>query len=186
MAAAGTPLITVMETASLVAKSHLPQAEAQKLKVGAAANVTVTGVESPVEGTVTLISPALDTGSTTVEVWVKVDNKSGVLKPGTSARVSIAAVTVKGAVVVPASSILKDDAGKTSAMVVEKGAAKKHEVTIGIADGEDIQIVSGVKAGEQVITAGAYGLEDGTKVKVVAADEKDEPAANDKKSAEKN
>jgi HlyD family secretion protein len=186
MAAAGTPLITVMETASLLAKSHLPQGEAQKLKVGAAATVTVAGVEKPVEGKVTLISPALDTGSTTVEVWVKVDNKSGVLKPGTSARVSIAAETVKGAIVVPASSILKDDAGKISVMVVEKGAAKKREVTTGIADGDDIQIVSGVKAGEQVITTGAYGLDDGTKVKVVVADEKkDEPAAVDMKSGEK-
>ncbi len=186
MAAAGTPLITVMETASLLAKSHLPQGEAQKLKLGAAATVTVAGVEKPVEGRVTLISPALDTGSTTVEVWVKVDNKSGVLKPGTSARVFIAAETVKGKIVVPASSILKDDAGKTAVMVVEKGVAKKHEVTTGVADADDIQIVSGVKAGEQVITTGAYGLDDSTKVKVVAADEKkDEPAASDKKPGEK-
>lgn len=186
MAAAGTPLITVMETASLLAKSHLPQEEAQKLKVGAAASITISGLEKPVEGKVTLVSPALDTGSTTVEVWVKVDNKGGVLKPGTSARVSIAAETVKGATVVPVSSILKDDAGKTSVMVVEKGAAKKHEVTTGIADGDDIQIVSGVKVGEQVITTGGYGLDDGTKVKVVAADEKkDEAAAGEKKSGEK-
>jgi multidrug efflux pump subunit AcrA (membrane-fusion protein) len=171
MAAAGVPLITVMETSSLLAKSHLPQAAAQQLKLGAAANVTVAGVEKPVEGKVTLISPALDPGSTTVEVWVKIDNKKGGLKPGTAARVAIAAEMVKGAIVVPASAILKEDAGKTSVMVVESSAAKKREVTTGIADGDDIQIVSGVKAGEQVITVGGYGLDDGTKVKVAAAAE---------------
>lgn len=192
MAAAGTPLITVMETASLLAKAHLPQAEAQPLKPGSAATVTVTGVEKPVEGKVTLISPALDPGSTTVEVWVKVDNKNGVLKPGTSARVAIAAQTIKDTIVIPASAILKDDTGKTSVMVVEKSAAKKHDVTTGVRDGDDIQIVNGVKPGEQVITVGAYGLDDGTKVKVVAGDEKkddagdkkDEPAG-EKKSEDK-
>jgi multidrug efflux pump subunit AcrA (membrane-fusion protein) len=183
MAAAGIPLITVMETASLLAKSHLPQTQAQQLKLGSPATVTVAGVEKPVEGKVTLISPALDAGSTTVEVWVKIDNKKGILKPGTSARVAITAQTVKDTIVIPSSALLKDDAGKMSVMVVDKSTAKKREVTTGISDGEDVQILSGVKAGEQVITTGGYGLDDGTKVKVVAAEEKkDEPgAADDKK-----
>jgi len=186
MAAAGTPLITVMETTSLVAKAHLPQGDAQALKVGAVANVTIAGVEKPVEGKVTLVSPALDPGSTTVEVWVKIDNKKGELKPGTAARIAIAAQTAQDAIVIPASAILKDDAGKTMVMVVENSAAKKREVSTGIKDGDDIQIVSGLKAGEQVITSGSYGLEDGTKVKVAAAeDKKDEPAGADKKSGDK-
>jgi multidrug efflux pump subunit AcrA (membrane-fusion protein) len=181
MASAGAPLITVMETSTLLAKAHLPQAQAQALKLGAAAKVSVTGIEKPVEGKVTLISPALDTGSTTVEVWVRVENKNGELKPGTAARVSIAADTVSNTIVIPASAVLKDDAGKNSVMIVQSSTAKKREVETGIRDGEDIQITNGVKAGEQVITVGAYGLDDGTKVKVVAAGEKkDEPAASEK------
>jgi HlyD family secretion protein len=181
MASAGTPLITVMETSILLAKAHLPQAQAQSLKLGAAATVAVSGVAKPVQGKVALISPALDAGSTTVEVWVRVENKSGELKPGTAARVSIAADTVHNTITVPASAVLKGDAGKAAVMIVQNSTAKKRDVATGIRDGEDIQITSGINAGEQVITAGAYGLDDGTKVKVAAADEKkDEPAANDK------
>ena len=183
IAQAGTPLITVMDTSSLMAKAHFPQEEAQQLKIGADAEVTISGMEKPVSGKVTLVSPALDTGSTTVEVWVKVPNKDGVLKPGTAARVAIAAETVKSAIVVPQTALLKDESGKTSVMVVDRGAAKKREVSVGISDGENVQIVSGVKAGEQVITVGAYGLDDGTKVKIGAAE--DEPKPDAKKSEDK-
>lgn len=180
MATAGTPLITVMETATLLAKAHLPQTQAQQLKVGAPATVMVAGIEKPVDGTVTLVSPALDPGSTTVEVWVKVANKDGALKPGTAARISIAAETVKDALVVPQSAILKDDAGKTSVMTIEGGKAKRHEVTTGVSDGDDVQILSGIKAGDQVITTGAYGLDEGTNVKIGSGDEKKEDAAGGK------
>jgi HlyD family secretion protein len=131
-----------------------------------------------------LISPALDPGSTTVEVWVRVENKSGELKPGTAARVAIAAETVHDTVVVPASAVLKDEAGKPYVMVVQNSTAKKREVETGIKDGDDVQLVSGVKPGEVVITTGAYGLDDGTKVKVVAG-EKDDKSDSEKPPAGK-
>lgn len=185
MASAGTPLITVMQTASLLAKAHLPQAQAQALKVGAAATVTVNGIDKAVEGKVTLVSPALDAGSTTVEVWVKVDNKDGALRPGTAARVSIVAQTMKDTLVIPSSAVLKDDSGKNIVIVIQGGQAKKREITAGIEDGNDVQVVSGLKAGEQVITTGGYGLDDGTKVKVVAAEEPKEGSATEKKSEDK-
>lgn len=81
-APAGTPLITVMDVATLLAKIHLPQQQARLLKVGQKADVMVDGVNQPVAGAVDLVSPALDPGSTTIEVWVKVPNKDGSLKAG--------------------------------------------------------------------------------------------------------
>ncbi len=62
-AAAGTPLITVMDTSAFLAKLHLPQAQAQRLKVGAQAEIKVAGVDEPIHAKVTLISPALDPGA---------------------------------------------------------------------------------------------------------------------------
>ena len=69
------------------------------------------------------------------------------------------------------------------------GTAKSVSVKTGITDGKDTQVLSGVSAGDTVITKGAFGMDDGTKVKVVAAgadddDAKpsgDKPAADDKK-----
>ena len=61
--AAGSTLLTVMDTSVLLAKIHLAQQLAQEMKVGDAATITVPGVADPVPAKVSLISPALDPGS---------------------------------------------------------------------------------------------------------------------------
>ena len=171
-AAAGAPLLTVMDTSSLLAKVHLTQVQAQGLKVGEPASVAIPGIEEPVAGKVTLISPALDPGSTTVEVWVQVANPDGRLKAGTAAHLSIAGKTVPDALVVPSESVVTTSGGKSALMVIgPDGVAHMKEVSTGAQDNGLVQILSGISAGDQVITKGAYALDDGTKVKVVTAAE---------------
>ena len=173
MAASGTPLVTVMDTSSLLAKLHLSQAVAQRMKVGDAAEVTVPGADAPVQGSVSLVSPALDPGSTTVEVWVKLTNPDGKLKAGTAVHVAIVGRTVPDAVQVPSTALLTADDGSLGVMVVAAdGTAKLKPVTAGIRDEDKVQILTGISASDMVITTGAYGLQDGTRVKVGAADEK--------------
>ncbi len=178
-AAAGAPLLTVMDTSSLLAKTHLAQSVVQQMKVGDEAAVRVPGVDDPVPAKVSLISPALDPGSTTVEVWLKIDNKTNKLKVGTPVKVVITGRTVAQAWKIPNTAVLTAQDGSKSVMLVGKdGAAHKKAVTIGITDGEDVQVLSGVSASDKVITAGAYGLDDGTKVKVGPADsDADKPKA---------
>ena len=74
------------------------------MKMGEEASVIVAGVTDPVTAKISLISPALDSGSTTVEVWLKIDNKSGALKVGTPVKVSITGRTVQQAEKIPATS----------------------------------------------------------------------------------
>ena len=71
LATANQPILTVMDTSTHVAKAHIPQAEAVLLKVGDAAAIKVADVEDPINGRVSLVSPALDPGSTTIEIWVE-------------------------------------------------------------------------------------------------------------------
>ena len=159
MAAVGTPLITVMDISKIIARAHIPQAEAQLLKVGDAATLTVPGTSDPLPGKVTVVSPALDPGSTTVEVWVQAANPDESLKPGASVHVSIVAETVENAIVVPAAAVITGSDGATSVMVVDS-AKKPHQksVKVGITDGDNIQITDGLQPGEQVVTVGAFEL----------------------------
>ena len=164
---AGSTLITVMDTSSLIAKVHLAQTVAQQLKVGDDASVSVPGVDEPVPAKVYLISPALDPASTTIEVWLRVNNKAGEYKAGTPVRTSIKGRTVEKAVKIPLSAVLTAQDGSKSVMVVgTDGAAHKTPVELGINDGEDVQVTKGLSGSELVITTGSYGLDDGTKVKV--------------------
>jgi HlyD family secretion protein len=180
--AAGAPVLTVMDTSSLLAKVHLTQPQAQQLKVGDPTSITVPGIENPISGKVTLISPALDPGSTTVEVWVRLSNLDGGLKPGTTVHLLLAGRTVANAFVVPAESLVTTPAGEKAVMIVgTDGVAHMKKVSVGIQDNGLVQILSGISAGDQVITEGAYGLDDGTRVKATSG-----PASGSVKSGENN
>ncbi|MDE3148243.1 MAG: efflux RND transporter periplasmic adaptor subunit [Acidobacteriota bacterium] len=177
-ASAGAPLVTVMDTSTLLAKAHIGQNLAQQLKVGDAASVNVPGVEKPVAAKVSLISPALDPGSTTVEVWLSIDNRNGRLKVGTPVKVSITGQTVARTWKAPTFAILTAQDGSTSVMVVgSDGAAHRKAVTVGIVDGKEAQVTSGLAPTDLVITGGAYVLDEGTKVNVG-------PAANNDQAPE--
>ena len=170
MAAAGTPLLTVMDTSSVIARAHIPQDQAALLKLGDKATITVPGEGEPIEGKVTVVSPALDPNSTTVEVWLEAKNPKHALKPGTSVQLSLTAQTVKDALVVPASSVITTPDGATAVMLAgSDGRAHQKAVKLGIRNGDDVQILEGVTAADKVVATGAYGLPDKTKIKIEAA-----------------
>ncbi len=169
-AASGAPLITVMDTSALLAKIHLAQPQAQLLKTGDSASVTVPGLADPVLGKITLVSPALDPGSTTVEVWVRLENPKGKLRPGTAVHVSIAGRTDPKAIVVPSEALVVNPSGKSTVLVIgSDGVAHQTAVTTGITDSGLAEILTGLNAGQQVVTTGAASLDDGTKVQVKPA-----------------
>jgi RND family efflux transporter MFP subunit len=172
--AAGSTLLTVMDTSVVLAKTHLAQQLAQQLKVGDAATITVPGLADPVPAKVALISPALDPGSTTVEIWLRIDNRNSRLKVGTPVHASIVGRQVAQALTVPSSALLTAQDGSRSVMVIgADGAAHSKPVSVGITDGGRVQITSGLTTADTVITSGNYALEDGTKVKVGPADADD-------------
>jgi RND family efflux transporter MFP subunit len=178
--AAGAPLITVMDTSSLIAKAHIAQSLAQQMKIGDDATIGVPGITDPVPAKVAVISPALDPGSTTIEIWLKVDNKAGALKVGTPVKVSITGHTVENALKVPTSAILAAQDGSKSVMVIgADGKAHKKAVQTGIQDGDDVQITQGLTQADTVITTGSYALDEGAKVKIGKGDE-DEGKGGDK------
>jgi HlyD family secretion protein len=155
IAPAGTPLLIVMDASKVIARLHVPEAQASLLHLGDRAALHVPGMETTVPGTVTVISPAVDPNSTTVEVWVQADNPNNALHPGTALDVSIVAQTLPRAVVVPQSAILTEDDGKTDVMVVyADSTAHTRVVSTGVQQGSLIQIRSGLRPGEQVIVSG--------------------------------
>jgi HlyD family secretion protein len=170
MAAAGTPLLTVMDISSVIAKAHIPQNDAAALKVGDKGTMTVPGIEEPIEGKVTVVSPALDPNSTTVEVWLEAKNPKHALKPGTSVQLSLTAQTMKDALVIPANSVITTPEGTTAVMLAgTDGRAHQKAVKLGIRNGDDVQILEGVTDSDKVVSSGAYGLPDKTKIKIEAA-----------------
>jgi len=169
MAAAGTPLLTVMDMSTVIARAHIPQQSAALLKVGDKAVIVAPGMDEAINGKVSLVSPALDPNSTTVEVWVQAKNARERLKPGTSVQVMMVARTLPNALAIPAAALLTGENGTTSVMVegpcpddqnVNDRCALQNEVKTGIRDDDRLQIVEGLQEGQKIVASGAYGLPD--------------------------
>lgn len=169
MAAAGQPLFTIMDLSSIVARAYIPPQQAAMLKVGDSASISPGNGAEPIAGRVSVVSPALDPNSTTVQVWVEASNPGDHIKPGLTVQVSMIAQNVKDALVVPSAAVLTADDGSTNVMVIgSDNHAHQTAVKTGIHSGDDVQILSGLQAGQKVVTTGAYGLPDGVEVHVAA------------------
>jgi RND family efflux transporter MFP subunit len=159
MASNSGPIITIMNLSQIVARAHIDQSEASQLKVGDPATISVPGQPGALKGKVSLVSPALDPNSTTVEVWVQAPNPGDRLKPGSSVQAQMVAQAVQHAIVIPAEALLTGSDGTTSVIVLDTdNKPHKKKVKVGIRDGGDVQVTEGLQGGERVVTVGAFAL----------------------------
>lgn len=172
LATANQPILTVMNLSRLIAKAHIPESEAATMKIGNTGELKVDGLDQPIKGRVTLVSPALDPGSTTIEIWVEAAKPNPALKPGMTVQMLVTAKTAKDATVVPAAAVFKHAEDGTYYVVLAGTDQKAHwkTVEIGVRNSDQAQIASGINVGDPVITSGGYALPDGTKIKIEASD----------------
>lgn len=186
LATANQPLLTVMNLSRVIGKTHIPQTEAAQLKVGNPAEINLAGLDEPVKGRVSLVSPALDPGSTTVEVWVEAHKPDPALRPGMTVPVALTAKTAQDAIVVPVAAVFHgEEAGDYVMLAGSDGKAHQKKVQVGIRSKNSAQIVSGINAGDPVITAGGYELPDGTQVKVETPEKEESADKGEEKDEDK-
>ena len=167
MANAGSALLTIVDISSVIARVNIPQSQAAFVRVGQRAHIASTDGAVQADGTVTVVSPAVDPQSTTVEIWVQAPNTGERFRPGGTVRAAIDAGVVKGALVVPVAALLPAEEGGSAVYVVTPDSVvHQHKVKVGVRNEEKVQLLSGAKAGDQVVVEGGLGLEDGVKVKV--------------------
>ncbi len=159
MANPGSPVITVMDITRVVARIDVPQAEASSVKSGTKrdAHARPDSTEE-VEGKVTVVSPAADPNTTTVQVWIQIDNPGERLKPGTAVHAAIATEVFKAATVVPVAAILPGEEGGTAILTVSSDSvAHKRAVTLGVREGGQVQILSGAESRRRGGGGGRHG-----------------------------
>jgi RND family efflux transporter MFP subunit len=167
MASAGSPLLTIMDISTVVARANVPIGQAAFLKVGAPATITETDANIEAQGKITVVSLAVDPATTTVQVWVEAPNPGERLRSGVTVKINAVAQTINDTVIIPQPALLPNAEGNTVVMVVTPDmVAHERKVTIGVRQGDKVQVLSGLKPGEQVITVGGVGLEDGAKVRI--------------------
>lgn len=129
-----------------------------KLRLGQSAHIRLLAYpEAALTGTVTLIGPSLEPDTRTVDVWVVVDNASGLLKPHLFARADIVLGQNDAALTVPNAAVV--EAGGAKFVFVRDGDKFHREViATGAQDEQYTEIVAGLVPGDEVVTQGVREL----------------------------
>jgi RND family efflux transporter MFP subunit len=159
-----------VDVSRLQLRAGVGAAAVQQLHPGQEAKVFVggdTGRSAP--GEVTHVGPEPDARSHTYPVEIEVDGETGWLRSGMVGRVEIAVGSRPDAVVIPQTALT--EGSDPHVFVVDGEVAHKRSVTLGQRQGDDIEILTGLQSGEQVVTLGRQHLADGTAVRTYALEE---------------
>ena len=162
----GEPLFRIVEDGAVDLDAEVPEQWLPRLKVGMAATLTLPGVEGPISGTVRLVDQEVDKSARVGKARIALlDVSHARLGAFASGEVDLASREGVGA---PATAINREgDAGL--ALVVVDGKVEARKVTLGIVEGDEIEILSGVKPGEMLVARAASFLRPGDRVRPMPA-----------------
>jgi membrane fusion protein, multidrug efflux system len=160
------PLLEVANVERVEVAAHVPADRLGRVRVGqAAAVVSDAWPDLRFDGEVIAIAPAVDPATNAALVRIRVKNPERLLKVGMFAQARIALQVKKGVLVVPPSAVSKAEEG-TAVYVVSGEEAMRTSVKIGLETPEAVELVSGVKEGQKVLTSAIHGL--GERAKLAA------------------
>jgi membrane fusion protein, multidrug efflux system len=154
------PQIKIVNTSSLKVTTSIPENYLTRVRTGTQAEVSVPDVNKVFNSSVALISQSVDANrGFTADIKIPYDPQ---IKPNQSAKVRIMDYSVANAVVIPINIVQTDEAGKYVYILVKssngKATAQKRSINIGEVYGSNVEVKTGLGAGEQLITEGFQNL----------------------------
>lgn len=165
-------LVDLVDPESLYVEAAVPISQLPLIKAGMIAKVTTPfrpGVDIPAR--VAAPFPSFDPATASSQVRLDFVGDERISEAGAPVDVSIETATAPDAVTIPSVALFQDSgADRYHVFVIRPdGRAHRVDVTLGLRDREQAQVVRGVSAGEQVVTSGGYALSDGLSVRVASA-----------------
>ena len=162
------PILTVQQLNPLKAIVHVSESYFTQVKVGMPVDIKLDVYENEsFTGKVRLVYPTIDAGTHTFGVEVVIDNKNMKVRPGMYARVTLNFGTNES-IVVPDAAVQKQSGSNDKYIfTIQDGVAKYNKVELGQRLGDNYEVISGIAAGDEVVTAGQTRLIEGTKVEVI-------------------
>jgi HlyD family secretion protein len=160
------PLADVVDIGRVRLVANVVEKDLKELESGNQARVQVDAFPGETfTGRIARVSPVLDPATRTAPIEIEIPNPSFRLKPGMYARVGITTQIKRDALVLPSSAAV-DLGGRRGVFQLQNDVAVFRSVQAGIEQGTIVEIVSGLKEGDEVISTGAGALRDGDRVAV--------------------
>lgn len=169
---AGSPIASLQSVTPIHAEFWLPQQAIAELRVGQKVEVRSDVFPGDVwKGELTTVNPEIDAATRNVRVRATLENPDGRLRPGMFANVQVLTGEPRDTIVIPSTSVLYAPFGDSVYVIEEKDedgkkdlVARQRFVRLGERRGDFVAVSSGLKAGESIVSAGAFKLRNGMAV----------------------
>lgn len=164
----GNPVLVISDISSVNINAYIPENQLSSVRIGQQASVDITALGRTTTGKVIEVGSAAEATSRAFTVKIKVANPGMEIRPGMIAEVKFKDSTEKQGIMIPTEALLKDAGGESFVYTVDLSLKKafKRRVSIGALSANEIQIVSGLKEGESIVTGGQHKLSDGVAVSI--------------------
>lgn len=165
--ASGTLVARIVDYSRLYVELTLPGKDMDRIARGQVVMVNDYGAaQNALTGAVTQLSPALDPASRMFKLKVEIANPRLVMKPGSFIKADIV-VQEKPEAIVISKSVILDRGGNRIVYVVDRGMAAERRIKTGIENKDEVEILEGLRAKDQLIVEGFETLRNRSQVKVI-------------------
>lgn len=164
----GQSVVTLTDTDHLRVEYHVPERYLPTLKLGQQVEIHTNAYPDAVfRGKVTYIAPSIDIENRSIALYAELTDDQYRLVPGMFVEVKHLLGSAEHALVIPARALVPTLGGNQVYKVIE-GKAYSVSVTLGIRKGNDVQIITGLSLGDQIITDGFLKVRDGLPIQIKA------------------
>lgn len=164
--APGQPVAAVVDLSGVLIRAGVGERDAVRIRPGMPVKITVPALdEARFRGIVKNVGVRSHPATRSFEVEIAVENVEGRLLSGMATRAVVVVETRPGAIGIPETAVV-EQYGEPVAYVVEAGLARRRALTLGPRDGDRVQVLAGLNAGDQLIIKGQWSVSDGSPVEV--------------------
>jgi len=162
----GIPLFVVSDIRKIKVSAFIPENELHNIRLGQTARVLIPSLDNTFDGKIIEVGSAADVASRAFSVKIEVENRGMLIRPGMIAEVKIVTGQDQKILLIPAGSILHDFNNQSFVYVIDgsTGKAFRRNVSLGRAINDKIEVISGLKETDMVVSGGQQKLVDGSQV----------------------
>jgi len=162
----GIPLFVVSDIEKIKVSAFIPENELHNIKLGQTARVLIPSLDNTFDGKIIEVGSAADVASRAFSVKIEVENRGMLIRPGMIAEVKIVTGQDQKILLIPAGSILHDFNNQSFVYIIDgsTGKAFRRNVSLGRAINDKIEVISGLKETDMVVSGGQQKLVDGSQV----------------------
>lgn len=160
-----TIVVSLQNMSQLKIDVSVPEKYAGTIQIGDNMQCNVAGIEQPFAAKVIAIEPQIDEMTRNLKVRAMIQNPSSKLVPGAYVKVQLKLKETPNAIMIPSNTVIPDDRA-TRVVITDSSKAKFVDVEIGMRTASEVQVISGLKSGDTILTTGLLQVKPGMSVKI--------------------